>query len=99
MGPVGMLSPSDLESDGPVGPFGRLSALDPVDRMSPFAPPVGEMSSVDPARGHLIPVIWTEFMDSKDPVITQLPADGPVGITGMSWIWTLWWTFVRLLRT
>ena len=40
------------------------------------------MSTVDPARGPpggLIPMIWTEFMDSKDPVITQLPADGPVG--------------------
>ena len=27
----------------------------------------------------LIPVIGTDCMASKDPVITQLPADGPVG--------------------
>ena len=82
VGPVGTLSLSDLESDGPVGPVWRLSPFDHVDRLSLFAPPVGEMSSVDPARGPpggLIPMIWTEFTDRKDPVITQLPADGPVG--------------------
>ena len=104
MAPVGTLSPSDLESGGPVWPVGRLSPFDHVGRLSPFAPPVGEMSSVDPARGPPgggggIAVIWTEFTDREDPVITQLPADGPVRITGILWIWTLRWTFVRLLRS
>ena len=51
MGPVGTLSPPDMESDGPVGPVGRLSPFDPVDRLFPFAPPVDEMSPVNPARG------------------------------------------------
>ena len=31
--------------------LGGCPQFDPVDRLSPFAPPVGEMSSVDPARG------------------------------------------------
>ena len=65
-----------------MGPVGRLSPFDPGDRPSPFAPPVGEMSSMDPAcgpTGGLIPVIGMDCMASKDPVITQLPADGPVG--------------------
>ena len=44
--PVGIPSPVGL-----VGPVGRLSPFDPGDRPSPFAPPVGDMSSVDPARG------------------------------------------------
>ena len=37
---------------------------------------------MDPARGPpggLVPVVWTEFPDRKDPVITQLPAEVPVG--------------------
>ena len=51
VGPVGTLSPSDLESGDPVGPVGKLSLFNHVDRLSPFAPPVGEMSSVDPVRG------------------------------------------------
>ena len=37
---------------------------------------------MDPAcgpPGGLIPVTWTEIMDSKDPVVTQLPTDRPVG--------------------
>ena len=39
-------------------------------------------SSVDPARrppGGLVPAVWTEFPDRRDPVITQLPAEVPVG--------------------
>ena len=51
MGPVETSFPSDLDSDGPVGPVGRLSPFDPGDRSSPFVSPVGEMSSVDPAHG------------------------------------------------
>ena len=57
VGPVGLVgtvrtsSPSDLDSDGPVELVGRLSPFDHGDRLSPFAPPVGEMSSVDPACG------------------------------------------------
>ena len=79
VGPVGTSSPSDLDSDGPVG---KPSPFDHGDQPSPFAPPVDEMSSMDPAReppGRLIPVIGTDCMASNDSVITQLPADGPVG--------------------
>ena len=32
---------------------------------------------MDPARGPQ--VVWTEFSDRRDPVITQLPAEVPVG--------------------
>ena len=34
-----------------MGPVGKLSLFNHVDQLSPFAPPVGERSSVDPARG------------------------------------------------
>ena len=62
-------------------PVGKLSSFDHVEGLSPIVP-VGEMSSVDPARGPpggLVPVVWTDFPDRKDPVITQLPAEVPVG--------------------
>ena len=74
-GPVGTFSPSDFESAGPVGPVGTLSPSDHVEGLSPIVP-VGELSSVDPARR---PPVWTEFPDRRDPVITQLPAEVPVG--------------------
>ena len=80
-GPVGTLSPSDFESAGPVGPVGTLSLFDNVAGLSLIVP-VGELSSVDPARrppGGLVPAVWTEFLDRRDPVITQLPAEVPVG--------------------
>ena len=44
--------------------------------------PVGQLSSVDPVRrapGGLVPVVWTEFLDGRDPVSTQLPAEVLVG--------------------
>ena len=74
VGPYGTLYLSDIESDGPVGPVGRLSPLDHGDRLHLVAFPVGEMSSLDPA-----PVIWTDEMTSKDPVISRFPADGSAG--------------------
>ena len=59
VGPVaqyGTLSPSKSDSVGLIGPYGTLSPSvpDPVDqsdRQSPVTPPVGGMSSVDPACG------------------------------------------------
>ena len=80
-GPAGTLSPSDFESAGPVGPVGTLPLCDHVTQLSPTVP-VGELSSVDPVRmasGELVPVVWTEFPDGRDPVITQLPAEVLVG--------------------
>ena len=81
VGPVWTLSPSDFESACHVGPVGTLSPFDHVEGLSPIVP-VGVLSSVDPARGPpggLVPVVWTEFPDRRDPVITQLPAEVPVG--------------------
>ena len=40
---------------------------------------VVSMDSACEPPGGLIPVIGMDCMASKDPVITQLPADGPVG--------------------
>ena len=40
---------SDFESAGPAGPVGKLSPFDHVGGLSLIVP-VGEMSSVDPAR-------------------------------------------------
>ena len=82
-GPVATLSPSDFESAGPVGPVGTLSPFDHVEGLSPIVP-VGELSAVDPARRppgglQLVPAVWTEFPDRRDPVITQLPVEVPVG--------------------
>ena len=76
--PVGTLSPSDFESPGPVGPVGTLPPCDHVTKLSPIIP-VGELSSVDPVRRILVPVVWREFPDGRDPVITQLPAEVLVG--------------------
>ena len=82
MRPVGTSSPSDFDYDGPVGPVGKLSPFDTGYRPSLLTPTVAEMSSVDPAcvpPGGLITVTGTDCMASTDPVIAQLPADGPVG--------------------
>ena len=92
VGPVGTLSTSGLESDGPVDLVGRLSPFNPGDRLSSFAPPVGEMSSVDPARGPpggLIPVIGTMVWLVRILLLHNYLPTGRSGITGMSWIWTL----------
>ena len=79
-GPFGTLSPSDFGSVGPVGPVGTLSLSDHVGVLSPTVP-VGKPSPVvldsDPP-GVLVPAIWTEFPDWRDPVVTQLPAELPV---------------------
>ena len=80
-GPVRMLSLSDFESAGPVGPVGTLPTCGHETGLSPIVP-VGELSSVDPvcrSPGGLVPVVWTEFPDGRDPVITQLPAEVLVG--------------------
>ena len=78
-GPVGTLSPSDFGSVGPLGPVGTLSLSDRAGVLSPTVP-VGEPSPVDPddetPRG-LVPAVWTEFLDGKDPVVAQLPAELP----------------------
>ena len=79
--PLGTLSPSDFESAGPVGPVGTLPPCDNVMGLFPIVP-VGELSSVDPVRRApvgLVPVVWTEFPDGRDPVSTQLPAEVLVG--------------------
>ena len=76
-----MLSPSDFEYAGPVGPVGALPPCDHVTGLSPIVP-VGELLSVDPVHrppGGLVPVGRTEFPDGRDPVITQLPAAVLVG--------------------
>ena len=81
VGPIGMLSPSDFESAGPVGPVGALHLCDNVTGLFPIVP-VGELSSVDTVcrpPGRLVPVVWTEFPDGRDHVITQLPAEVLVG--------------------
>ena len=62
-----------------MGPVGTLSPFDHVEGLSPIVP-VGELSSVDLARGPPgVLVVWTEFPDKRDPIITQLPAEVPVG--------------------
>ena len=90
VGPDGMLSSSDLAGKlfpavpagipFPAGPVGTLSLFDHVEGLSPIVP-VGEPLSVDHARmppGGLVPAVWTEFSDRRDPVITQLPVEVPV---------------------
>ena len=40
--------------------------------------PVGELSSVDTVRrtpGGLVPVVGTGFLDGRDPIMTQPPAE------------------------
>ena len=107
VGPCGTLSPSDFDSVGPVGPCGTLSPSD-SDNIGPLGPlgtlsmagavsdgPTGqvemttvvaclgkETSSADHARralGELIPGICADLTICKDPVISFLPAVGPVG--------------------
>ena len=50
VGPVGTLSTSGLVSGGPGELVRMISPVDHENRLSPFPPPVDEMSSVDLAR-------------------------------------------------
>ena len=71
------MSPFDFDS---VGPVGTLSLSDHLGVLSPTVP-VGKPSPMDPDSdppGGLVPAVWTEFPDWKDPVVTQLHAELPV---------------------
>ena len=78
-GPVGKLCSSDFGYVGPVGLVGTLSPSNYAGVLSPTVP-VGEPSPVatdDETPWGLVPAVWTEFPEGKDPVVTQLPAELP----------------------
>ena len=82
VGPFGMLSMPGAVSDGPTGQVEMTSIVGNRNRLSPVSRPGKEISSADHARrapGELIPGICADPTACKDPVISLLPADGPVG--------------------
>ena len=81
VGPVGTSSPSDLDSDGLVAWLGGCPHLIMGPTVSVGSSCCGDVigGTCSWAPWGLITVTGTDCMASKDPVITQLPADGPVG--------------------
>ena len=82
VGPFGTLSMSGAVSDGPTGQVEMTSVVGHRNRLSPVACPGKEISLADHARrapGELIPGICADPTACKDPVISFLPADEPVG--------------------
>ena len=71
-GSVGTLSPSDLNLLALWALLGRCPRLIMLVSCRQW------ILIVD-SPGGLVPAVWTEFPDMSDPVVTQLPAEVPVG--------------------